>query len=179
MSSLRIRPASPDPGTDTVHLWAVLDPSTTLSQSVKAPDAAQAADIAWSRWYGTPPVSDLDLRFYLDLGVTYVGPCPTESLRSAHQACRPHAAWHPCAGVHVAYIAGCPVHRRAHLDQLLEEVGDDFALPSVCLTFCVDSRRYILRFGPFNLVRYTDRAEALANYEALVDQLLPLHPCSA
>ena len=78
MSSLRIRPPSsdPGPGTDTVHLWNVLDPSTTLIQSVKAPDPAKAADLAWTRWYGAPPVSDLDLRFYLDLGVTYVGPCP-------------------------------------------------------------------------------------------------------
>lgn len=89
------------------------------------------------------------------------------------------AAWHPSDRVHVAYIAGCPVHRRAHLDQLLEEVTADLALASVYLTFCVDSRSHILRFGPFNLVRYTDQAEALAAFQSLVAQLLPLHPCSA
>ena len=89
------------------------------------------------------------------------------------------AAWHPGAGVHVAYIAGCPVHRHAHLEQLLEEVGADLPLASVYLTFCVDSRSYILRFGPFNLMRYTDRGEALADYQSFVDQLLPLHPCFA
>ena len=75
MASLHTRPGAAHPCIDTVHLWTVLDPSTTLTQSVKAPDAAKAANIAWTRWYGAPPTSDLDLRFYADLGVAYVGPC--------------------------------------------------------------------------------------------------------
>ena len=89
------------------------------------------------------------------------------------------AAWHPRTGVHVAYIAGCAVHRHRHLETLLAEVAADLPLAFVSLVFNVELRTHTLRFGPFNLVRYTDRAEALANYQSLVDQLLPLHPCSA
>ena len=44
---------------------------------------------------------------------------PHESRRPVvRSAVSLRAAWHPCAGVHVAYIAGCPVHRRTDLDQL-------------------------------------------------------------
>ena len=76
MSSHPDRPYSQDPGVNTVHLWTVLDPSTTLTQSVKAPDPAKTAEFACTRWYGAPPASELDLRFYHDLRVAYVGPCP-------------------------------------------------------------------------------------------------------
>lgn len=74
MSPSQTRSGAPDPSVTSAHLWTVLDPSTALTQSVEAPDAAKAADIAWTRWYGAPPTSDLDLRFYADLRVTYVGP---------------------------------------------------------------------------------------------------------
>ena len=67
-------PVRPSPPASSAHLWDVHDPSTALFQCVKARDAAQAADIAWTRWYGSPPMSALDLLFYTDLGVSYLGP---------------------------------------------------------------------------------------------------------
>ena len=67
-------PVRTSPSSPSAHLWDVHDPSTTHFQCVKAPDAAKAADIAWTRWYGAPPMSALDLRFYSELGVSYAGP---------------------------------------------------------------------------------------------------------
>lgn len=55
-------------------LWDVFDPSTTLSQCVKADTATAATSVAWTRWYGAPPSSELDYEAYANLGTTYAGP---------------------------------------------------------------------------------------------------------
>ena len=83
-------------------------------------------------------------------------------------------AWHEAPGHYVAYIAGCPVHRGGDMDQLLADVRNDLALAWVHLNFNVERHTYTLRFGPFNLVTYSNRAEALTIYQSFIDRL-PLH----
>lgn len=80
-------------------------------------------------------------------------------------------AWHEALRRYVAYIAGCPVRRGHDMYQLLADVRNDLALAWVHLNFNVEQRTYTLRFGPFNLVTYSDRAEAIDSYQSFIDRL--------
>jgi len=80
-------------------------------------------------------------------------------------------AWHAAPDRYVAYIAGCPVQCGDDLAPLLADVRNALALAWVHLNFNVERHTYTLRFGPFNLVTYSDRTEAIATYRSFIDRL--------
>ena len=49
--------------------WMVSHPEVTLDETVEVPTAGETRRIAWHRWYGRPPRSELEELLYAALSV--------------------------------------------------------------------------------------------------------------